>query len=185
VCITKCWKSLDIALSSPNAFHVPDAVDGTHQIEKIPARSDVSETSQVSLLLPTLQGVLLPFDVLSVAMASRIVLASSTLPPAQNPYTDPPGVCFLKEIHPQSFVVSYVRYSSNSGKVHSVWLSGKLLLALASTVIFSFGPCETHDAIFFIFSLLSLFWKNRVGLWDHTAVCVCVCVCVCISPYRC
>jgi hypothetical protein len=25
-----------------------------------------------------------------------------------------------------------------------------------------------------IFSLLSLFWKNRVGLWDHVAVCVSV-----------
>jgi hypothetical protein len=28
-----------------------------------------------------------------------------------------------------------------------------------------------HDIVF---SLLSLFWKNRVGLWDHAAVCVCV-----------
>jgi hypothetical protein len=25
-----------------------------------------------------------------------------------------------------------------------------------------------------IFSLLSLFWKNRVGLWDLVAVCVCI-----------
>jgi hypothetical protein len=27
-----------------------------------------------------------------------------------------------------------------------------------------------------IFSLLSLFWKNRVHLWDHVAVCVCLCI---------
>jgi hypothetical protein len=32
------------------------------------------------------------------------------------------------------------------------------------------------NAHFTLFSLLSLFWKNRVGLWDHVAVCVCVCV---------
>jgi hypothetical protein len=25
-----------------------------------------------------------------------------------------------------------------------------------------------------LFSLLSLFWKNKVGLWDHVAVCVCI-----------
>jgi hypothetical protein len=29
-----------------------------------------------------------------------------------------------------------------------------------------------------LFSLLSLFWKKWVGLWDHDAVRVCVCVCV-------
>jgi hypothetical protein len=29
-----------------------------------------------------------------------------------------------------------------------------------------------------IFSLLSLFWKNKVGLWDHVAVCLCVCLCI-------
>jgi hypothetical protein len=28
------------------------------------------------------------------------------------------------------------------------------------------------------FSLLSLFWKNRIGLWDYVAACVC-------PPYRC
>jgi hypothetical protein len=33
-----------------------------------------------------------------------------------------------------------------------------------------------------IFSLLSLFWKNRVGLWDHVAVYACVCICLCILP---
>jgi hypothetical protein len=33
-----------------------------------------------------------------------------------------------------------------------------------------------------LFSLLSLFWKNKVGLWDHVAVCVCVCVCVYPAP---
>jgi hypothetical protein len=27
-------------------------------------------------------------------------------------------------------------------------------------------------------SQLYLFWKNRVGLWDHVAVCVCVCLCI-------
>jgi hypothetical protein len=78
---------LDIALRFSNSFHVPVVVDGTRRIEKIPLACDVSETSQVVLLLPTGRGVLLHFDVLSVAMASRIVLASSTLPPAQNPYT--------------------------------------------------------------------------------------------------
>jgi hypothetical protein len=31
-----------------------------------------------------------------------------------------------------------------------------------------------------LFGLIYLFWKNRVGLWDHVAVCVCVCVC--LSP---
>jgi hypothetical protein len=25
-----------------------------------------------------------------------------------------------------------------------------------------------------LFSLLPLFWKNRLGLWDHVAVCVCI-----------
>jgi hypothetical protein len=52
-------------LRLPNSFHVPDVVDGTHQIEKIPVGRDVSEASQVLLL---------HFDVLSVAMASRTVL---------------------------------------------------------------------------------------------------------------
>jgi hypothetical protein len=31
-----------------------------------------------------------------------------------------------------------------------------------------------------LFSLLSLFWKNEVGLWDHISIHVCVCLC--ISP---
>jgi hypothetical protein len=35
-----------------------------------------------------------------------------------------------------------------------------------------------------LFSLRSLFWKNKVGLWDHVAVCVCVSArarfCVCL-----
>jgi hypothetical protein len=31
-----------------------------------------------------------------------------------------------------------------------------------------------------LLNLLSLFWKNRIGLWHHVAVCVCVCVCVCM-----
>jgi hypothetical protein len=31
----------------------------------------------------------------------------------------------------------------------------------------------------YYFSRLSLFWKNRVGLGDHVAVCVCVC----LSPH--
>jgi hypothetical protein len=32
---------------------------------------------------------------------------------------------------------------------------------------------------FWCFSLVSLFWKNKMkgGLWDHFAMCVCVCVC--------
>jgi uncharacterized protein (DUF486 family) len=33
-----------------------------------------------------------------------------------------------------------------------------------------------------IFSLLSLFWKNKVCSWDHVAACVCVSV---YPPYRC
>jgi hypothetical protein len=33
-----------------------------------------------------------------------------------------------------------------------------------------------------VFSLLSLFWKNKEGLWDHVAVCVCVCVYVSLLP---
>jgi hypothetical protein len=28
------------------------------------------------------------------------------------------------------------------------------------------------------FSLLSLSWKNKIGLWDHVAVHVCVYVCI-------
>jgi hypothetical protein len=28
----------------------------------------------------------------------------------------------------------------------------------------------------FSFSRLSLFWKNKIGLWDHVAVCVCLCI---------
>jgi hypothetical protein len=31
------------------------------------------------------------------------------------------------------------------------------------------------------FNLLSLFWKNKISLWDYFAVCVCVFVY--ISPY--
>jgi hypothetical protein len=31
-------------------------------------------------------------------------------------------------------------------------------------------------------NLLSLFWKNRLGLSDHVAVSMCVCVCLCIFP---
>jgi hypothetical protein len=106
---------------------MPDAVDGAHQIEKIPVRPDISETSQVSVLLLTVQGVLLPFDVLSVAMASRIVLASSTLPPALNPYTEPPVVCFEKEIHSHSFAVAYIRSPGATGKVR-----GTLSLAVVN-----------------------------------------------------
>jgi hypothetical protein len=34
----------------------------------------------------------------------------------------------------------------------------------------------------FLFSLLPLFWKNRVGLWDHV---VCVCVCGPLLTYEC
>jgi hypothetical protein len=39
-------------------------------------------------------------------------------------------------------------------------------------------PAELPTYLFF--SLLSLFWKNLVGLWDDVAVCVCACVCVCL-----
>jgi hypothetical protein len=35
-----------------------------------------------------------------------------------------------------------------------------------------------------IFSLLSYFEKNSVGLRDHVAVCVCVCVWALYPPYR-
>jgi hypothetical protein len=35
-----------------------------------------------------------------------------------------------------------------------------------------------------IFSLLSLFWKNWVGLWDRVAVYVCVCLCIPPIVYR-
>jgi hypothetical protein len=43
---------------------------------------------------------------------------------------------------------------------------------------------NTNRFNYLFFSLLSLFWKNRVSSWDHVAVCVCVlvCVCVCIPP---
>jgi hypothetical protein len=43
-------------------------------------------------------------------------------------------------------------------------------------------PSFSPILAFLLFSLLSLFWKNRVGLWDHVAVCVCMCMCVCVSP---
>jgi hypothetical protein len=33
-----------------------------------------------------------------------------------------------------------------------------------------------------IFSLISLFWNNRVGLWDDVTVCMCMSV---YPPYRC
>jgi hypothetical protein len=36
--------------------------------------------------------------------------------------------------------------------------------------------------LYSLFSLLSLLWKNRVGLWYHVAVWVCACA---YSPYRC
>jgi hypothetical protein len=36
--------------------------------------------------------------------------------------------------------------------------------------------CVCLENRLFLFSLFSLFWKNRVGLWDHVAVCVHVCV---------
>jgi hypothetical protein len=35
---------------------------------------------------------------------------------------------------------------------------------------------------FFFINILSLFWKNIVGLWDHVSVCVCVRACLCIPP---
>jgi hypothetical protein len=38
------------------------------------------------------------------------------------------------------------------------------------------APSKVVHVFIFLFSLLSLFWKNKVGLWDHFAVCVCVCV---------
>jgi hypothetical protein len=37
---------------------------------------------------------------------------------------------------------------------------------------FSTKPLHNNDRG--IFSLLSLFWKNKVGLWDHVAARVCV-----------
>lgn len=63
------------------------------QIEKsAPVQRNVAETYQVSVLFPTVQGIMLPLSV-SDATAPRFVLASSTLPPTQKPYTDPPHVC--------------------------------------------------------------------------------------------
>jgi hypothetical protein len=35
---------------------------------------------------------------------------------------------------------------------------------------------QTHRLMWGIFSLLSLCWKNKVGLWDNVAVSVCVCI---------
>jgi hypothetical protein len=47
---------------------------------------------------------------------------------------------------------------------------------------FSMANCLTgsHSRMISIFILPSIFWKNRIGLWDHVAVRLCVCVCLCI-----
>jgi hypothetical protein len=39
---------------------------------------------------------------------------------------------------------------------------------------------ESDHSPLSIFSLLSYFKKNRIGVWDHVAVCACACLCLCI-----
>lgn len=69
------------------------AVSGMHQIENsAPVQRNAAETYQVSELFSTSQGILLPLSV-SGAVESRLLLASSTLPPTQKPYTEPPHPC--------------------------------------------------------------------------------------------
>jgi hypothetical protein len=57
--------------------------------------------------------------------------------------------------------------------VSTTWRFGEICQTLNFGIIYSLVT---------LFSILSLFWKNKVGLWCHTVVRVYVCVCLCIPP---
>jgi hypothetical protein len=59
-------------------------------------------------------------------------------------------------------------YSPDGHRHENLKSSIKLLLLM--------NLAQNPFSWYYIFSLLSLFGKNKVGLWDHVAVCVCLCI---------